>query len=89
MATQTRNVATGSVSHRQGRSRFVRRALARSMALFRHQTPGGGSSRRHSLIHAPGGVGARVGAVRPAAPGSLRIAEVVSDGPHGHLRKDP
>ena len=45
MASQTRNVATGSVSHRQGRRRFVRRALARSKALFRHQTPGGGISR--------------------------------------------
>ena len=86
MASQTRNVATGSVSHRQGRRRFVRRALARSKALFRHQTPGGGSSRRHCLIHAPAG---SAPAVRPAAPGSQRIAEVVSDGPRGHLKKDP
>ena len=34
VASQIRNVATGSVSHRQGRRRFLRRALARSKALY-------------------------------------------------------
>ena len=67
-----RNVAAGSVSHRQGRRRFLRRALARSKALLRHQMPGGGSSRRHSLTHAPAG---SASAVRTAAP-DLRRAPV-------------
>ena len=56
MASQTRNVATGSVSHRQGRRRFVRRALARSKdqpAPLLDPRPGGvgarGSSRRSGL----------------------------------------
>ena len=79
VASQIRNVATGSVSHRQGRRRFARRALARSKALFRHQTPGGGISRRHSLIHASAGSAPAAAATRPVAPDSLRIAAIVSD----------
>ena len=72
MASQIRNVAAGSVSHRQGRRRFARRALARSKALFRHQTPGGGISRRHSLIHASAGSAPAAAATCPVAPDSLR-----------------
>ena len=56
----------------QGRRRFARRALARSKALFRHQTPGGGISRRHSLIHASAGSAPAAAATCPAAPDSLR-----------------
>ena len=59
MASQIRNVATGSVSHRQGRRRFARRALARSKALFRHQTPRGRNQPAPLLDPRLGGVGAR------------------------------